>query len=763
MNPEKNVPLKFKKIGMGLKLWTLSCFVIGYFSVQSQVLLNGIQQKVDDEISFWWNPDAFRVHVLSQQFDLPRYERLEIGITLPQELEEGVRAFVTQNTQTKYEKINPYLEWEIDVEAIFTNQRDTTQTFVVDGFYMEKFQSYMKNPLPFPKNGMYYTDQEYSKLGGWRILNHTYPFHVRFAPPSAGRWNFRIKITRNQREYWSDVQEFTVVESGKSGYVEVAANKRFLKLGDQPFYPVGVNAPWPETHEVFDSAMFAYHTIPQGDQTYFRPELYRPTVCVPRAYEKYQDVLKQLAAGGANYVRTIMNPISTEIEWEELGNYTKRLPQAQEMDEILELAEELGLYIHWDLAIHNTFKYNVYNIVFWDWIDNDGTPSYAYKKALKLEHPIDFFTNEEAKKYYKQRLRYIVSRWGYSTNIATFELMSEISNIGSMGDNNNEYYHQHVAAYQAWQFEMGAYLKSLYLGKIHLLTASYSGEMSKEDSTFFGSSDFDWMTSNIYDFGAPDFSGFFTKFISKRMLNESQTALADNPYTMRNRSKARGNEFELNIKPLAFAESDPIEAVKNCTNSPVEINRAQWQSLFSGLSTAISWMGWFFPKEYAIYGQMQQWISNVDLSQGNWHPGASKLIESDSSMRWVYEASYAQSMNFQQGKADLAYLRSGDLTQAIGVITNKTYNIYNADTCLILPTEIAHLAKRTAVDVSSEKLKVKGLQKGSYRITYYLPSNQVEPIFESIQKGREVRLDLPLISATKEGYVILFKITPIDG
>lgn len=746
---------------MVLRLVAVICMVTFCFSSKSQVLLNGIAEKIDDEISYWYDPSAFQVAVLTKQYDLPRYSKLEIGVRLPQQLEEGVLAFVTEDMNSNATKINPYLEWELKVEAVFQNSLDTTASIVVDGFYLENFQSYMKNPLPFPKNGMYYTDQEYAKLGGWRKLHNAYSFRIRFAPPTAGNWTFKVRIVRGTNEYWSEKQDFTVIETGNHGYVEVADNQRFLKLGDQPFYPIGVNAPWPETSEVFDSTLFAYHTIPQSDQTYFRPELYRPTVCVPRVYDKYQDVLTSLAAGGVNYIRTIMNPISTEIEWEELGNYTKRLPQAQELDEILELTEESGLFIHWDLAIHNTFKYNVYNIVFWDWIDNDGTPSYAYKKALKLEHPIDFFTNEEAKIYYKQRLRYIVSRWGYSTKIAAFELMSEISNIGSMGDNNNEYYHQHVAAYQAWQFEMGAYLKSLYAGKIHLLTASYSGEMSKYDSTYFSSPAFDLMTSNIYDFGAPDFSSFFSKFVSKRMLNESQTDVADNPYTMRSTTTPEGKKFEFNIKPLVFAESDPIEALKNCQNSGLEIKRAQWQSLFSGLTSSISWSAWFYPQQYGMFGEMQRWMSGVDLAHGNWHPGASTLLETDSLKRWVYTPDFAKSMHSDKGKADLAYLRSGDFSQAIGVVTNKTYNVYNEDSCLAIPSSLAHLAARRAVKLAGEKLKVKGLKKGTYRITYFLPSNQEEPLYESVQKGREVRIDLPYIAATHDGFIVLFKITPV--
>jgi len=53
--------------------------------------------------------------------------------------------------------------------------------------------------------------------------------------------------------------------------------------------------------------------------------------------------------------------------------------------------------------------------------------SNPYNKANggPCAEPWDFFTNDEAKRYYKDRLRYIIARWGYSPNILAFELWNE--------------------------------------------------------------------------------------------------------------------------------------------------------------------------------------------------------------------------------------------------------------------------------------------------------------------------------------------------
>lgn len=739
-----------------LSLWML----FSGESMLAQIFVPQVNMAMQDEPAVAYDPLAFEAVVLNdlQADGILKYKKLEIGVSLPFELHAQVENFVSGDASGA--QVNPYLEWELKVQAVFFLENEP-DSIVVDGFYIKTYQPYMVANLPVPRNGTSYSDHEYSKLGGWREIRREHPFRIRFAPPKSGNWRYVVRIVTPELDLRSAEGNFAVSEYADKGYVQVNRNGRYLQLDSAFFFPVGMNAPWPESHVEFDPELYQYHTIQDNGKTYYRPELYRPTVCVPRVYDKYKQTLEKMNDAGVNYFRMIMNPVSTEIEWEKLGDYTKRLPQAQEMDHILELAEERNMYIHWDMAIHFTFKYNVYSIVFWDWTDNDGTPSYAYKKAFNLEHPADFFRNEEAKKYYKQRLRYILARWGYSTNIAVFELMSEISNIGSELDDNDVYYHEHHQLYEDWQTEMGTYIKSQYNGKIHLLTASYSGEKHKKDQTYSKSGTFNVMTSNVYDFGEPDFSSFFTKFVSRRFLNENPENSNENVYTMECEGSGRDQQCTWNIKPMLFAETEPVNMLRNCERSPVELNRSMWQSLFSGLAASLSWSSWYFTDNYRIYRQMNDFISTIDAGNDGWHPGASQLVERDSLKLWQYNPSYAYAMNSARSKADLAYLRAGNKEAAIGVITNKTYNLYNEDTCLAIPASLQHLKTRQTVFPADEKLAVRGLKKGKYRIEYFLPGNQTEPIFVSEQRGNSVEIDLPFLSATKEGYIVLFRISEI--
>jgi hypothetical protein len=51
------------------------------------------------------------------------------------------------------------------------------------------------------------------------------------------------------------------------------------------------------------------------------------------------------------------------------------------------------------------------------------------------------------------------------------------------------------------------------------------------------------------------------------------------------------------------------------------------------------------------------------------------------------------------------------------------------------------------------------MKRGTYQIDYYLPANQDEPIFTSVQSGKNLDIVLPSIAATKEGYIVLFRVS----
>ncbi|UCE06897.1 MAG: hypothetical protein JSW07_02325, partial [bacterium] len=78
----------------------------------------------------------------------------------------------------------------------------------------------------------------------------------------------------------------------------------------------------------------------------------------------------------------------------------------------------------------------------------------------------DFFTNAEARKIYKNKLRYLVARWGYSTHLAVWEFWNEIDNV-------MEWQNVSATAIASWHQEMSDYLKQIDPYK-HLVSTSVS-------------------------------------------------------------------------------------------------------------------------------------------------------------------------------------------------------------------------------------------------------------------------------------------------
>lgn len=185
--------------------------------------------------------------------------------------------------------------------------------------------------------------------------------------------------------------------------------------------------------------------------------------------------IKELPAG-ANYLKIELlkdmegtpNLASIEIEHGEatevldapgLGRYYEKT--AKRLDEILRLAEEKGVYIMLAHDYHGLFKDYIDR-----WASNAEWRTCPYNAANggPCETPTDFFTNAEAKKIYKKRLRYMVARWGFSTYLACWEFWNEIDNV-------MEWQGVPAEAITTWHREMADYLKEIDPYE-HLVTTS---------------------------------------------------------------------------------------------------------------------------------------------------------------------------------------------------------------------------------------------------------------------------------------------------
>jgi hypothetical protein len=117
-------------------------------------------------------------------------------------------------------------------------------------------------------------------------------------------------------------------------------------------------------------------------------------------------------------------------------------------------------------------------------------------------------------------------------------------------------------------------------------------------------------------------------------------------------------------------------------------------------------------------------------------------MKQDENGFWTYQASFAEEMDgnvkvrgqkgLKNRTTDLIYLRSGDRNFAIGVITNKTYNIKTQSTCFPeeeWPKNYSTLNEAQTIDLSKSNLLLSGVISSRYIVDYYLPSVLSKPFY----------------------------------
>lgn len=160
-------------------------------------------------------------------------------------------------------------------------------------------------------------------------------------------------------------------------------------------------------------------------------------VCFARGdtqISEYEKWFGEMGNAGMNYARLWMRMGSFGFEWGKPGEY--QLEPLWRMDQVLKLAEENGIYIK--LCLENFRRFSENN-------------PYSGENGGPCETVLDVFRNDEAKRMWKNRLRYAVARWGWSPNIMAWEFWNEIDAVQG--------YDKTVV--QPWTREMARYLDQI--------------------------------------------------------------------------------------------------------------------------------------------------------------------------------------------------------------------------------------------------------------------------------------------------------------
>lgn len=593
---------------------------------------------------------ALDVQQLAPAGHVPQFGKAEWGVKPPASVMNQIADFLQDEGG-----FNPFDPAQVDVGAAI-QQRDSAGVWqpvdTVYAFYYENF----RRSHPVVKPAASYNDNNKPNNYGrwnWQQRPNAFPFRVRYAPRSAGEYRVQFYVTATGATWNSLWKPFTCTASDHPGYVQKAANRPYLEYANGDlFFPIGHNdnpldaeTDWLLSYKKNkQTGEYCCDACVESKQPWGKTQ-WSPVPLAMVSFLILQDHLYTLKHNGGNTVRLIGRPYGFELEYETLGNYQNRLHIGWELDELVQLAEELEIKIQfcmddqYSLEIDQSFGFYE-----WDWFDDykpgkkqASNQGYCYHTTLGLEKPIDFLRDAEAKRWYKNRLRYYYARWGYSPAISAFELVSEVNGVNKTKQGPN--YGDDPELQRAiglWQQEMARYIKNELGHTWHLLGVSYlvSGAFGEDIS---------------YDLPEVDIhceSHYFTTFHDHVSL---------------------GNRTNGITTPLLWTEYGFGDKEMSCSR-PVNGLKCSLLSPFTGVAgVGMHWDHQFNADtgHWAVYQHIDRFISELDLNRADWN-------------------SYGDLRN--DDLASAVYLLTGDAkaqtSRVVGAVYNHTWNEYSKRACL---------------------------------------------------------------------------------
>jgi len=333
----------------------------------------------------------------------------------------------------RYERI----ELRLNLQATYRNAFDPEE-IAVDADFRTPSGKTMRVP------GFYY--REYTRrLEGReeRIVPTGEPhWRIRFAPTEVG--NYQVTVTvrdRTGKTMRSEPIRFGCVSSNNPGFVRLSnQDKRYFAFDNgQPYLAIGANVCWGGSRGTHD----------------------------------YDDWLPRYAQAGCNYFRVWLSPSWTTFALERTGEPRDRygigridLANAWRLDYVLNLARRLGMYVMLCFDSFNQLRKRQHGgFPYWE-----ETPHNAANGG-PLREPIEFWTHPQMLRAYRNKLRYLVARYGWCTHVLSWQFWNEVDIVGPDAYN--------LDLITRWHREMGEYLRQLDPWK-HLITTSFADSNGRE-------------------------------------------------------------------------------------------------------------------------------------------------------------------------------------------------------------------------------------------------------------------------------------------
>ncbi|NQT87305.1 hypothetical protein HQ560_11105 [bacterium] len=258
------------------------------------------------------------------------------------------------------------------------------------------------------------------------------------------------------------------------------------------------------------------------------------------------------------------------------------------LDHILQFARKYG--IHVKLCFDN----------FYDFTQRQGGPYWKANGGM-CTTPRDFFVDETARKHYKRRLRYIVARWGHSTQVMAWELWNEMDYAPSAKGNVSSRKEPYMLA---WTSQMAAELHRLD-PMDHLLTNTLAAYTDWPQFWALPGLDFVQVHAYIYTDWEPNPHQYDSAAL---VLDFAQ-------------------DFGHYRKPflvgeLGFHADKGAQKLNQLDNLGIHLHNALWASCLGGAAGAPMlwwWDNYVAPNDlYYHYGALGRFLDGVDWTGKPW-------------------------------------------------------------------------------------------------------------------------------------------------
>lgn len=392
--------------------------------------------------------------------------------------------------------------------------------------------------------GFFY--QEYRTNVNGKLLKSGDPvWKIRFTPTLTGEYKFEIIANNKGQEIKSSPISFTCIQyNGSKGFLRVSkTNPLYLEYSDgSPFFGIGQD----------------------------------------RSQGESRGCYQRFANNGGNFNRLFLTNGNFNIEelnvpesGADVGLGKMNQETSFNLDKVLELGEKLGIY-HM-LTLTN------------QWAFNSVWPGHAYNKANggMLSSKNEYWTNEEAQKYFERRLRYHIARWGYSPSVFSWCLWNEYTAMGGP-----------LPEAIKWHQRMSHYITSIDAFKhvIHTNDGSFNGRPDMNALP-----EMEVISTNQY--GTKDIA-YLTDSWTKRMIGTYKKPYILTEFAPWHNSGSVGG----------YAGIDPERRM---------LHDGLWAPLMSGsAATGMAWEGNWLDHElyYTFINAVSKIVRDIPFNKRQWKP-----------------------------------------------------------------------------------------------------------------------------------------------